>query len=75
MNSGRLAFTLALTLVPLTAHAQSFNCRYATKPDEVLICQSPVLGRLDERMSSLYFALRNRLSGGERRALEAEQAQ
>jgi uncharacterized protein len=75
MNMVRLAFTLAMTLLPFTAQAQSFNCRYATRPDEILICQSPLLSRLDERMSSLYFALRNRVFGRERRALEAEQAE
>ena len=74
----RLAFaalTLVLTLAPLAAHAQSFNCRRASQPDEVLICQSARLSRLDERMSSLYFGLRNRVFGRERRELEAEQAQ
>lgn len=63
-----------LTLLPLNAQAQSFNCRAAYQPDEVLICQSPRLAALDETMSSLYFRLRNNLYGGARRALEAEQA-
>jgi len=80
MKSIRRAFmlvacTLVVILVPHTVQAQSFNCARASGADEVLICQSPVLSRLDERMSSLYFRLRNRLSGGERRSLEAEQAQ
>src|SRR5687767_9296270 len=63
-----------LTVLPVTAEAQSFNCRAATRPDEVLICQNDRLSALDERMSSLYFRLRNQLVGGERRALEAEQS-
>jgi uncharacterized protein len=69
-----LALLAILALSPVTAQAQSFNCRAAFQPDEVLICQSPRLAALDERMSSLYFRLRNRLYGGARRALESEQA-
>ena len=66
--------TLALaSLVPLPAQAASFNCNTADRPDEVLICQSRELSALDEQMASLYFTLRNRLAGSERRALEAEQ--
>jgi uncharacterized protein len=56
------------------ARAQSFNCRLARTPDEVLICQDATLMRLDERMSSVYFALRNRLAGARRARLEAGQA-
>jgi uncharacterized protein len=67
------AIALALALIPLTAQAQSFNCRTASLPDEVLICQNPRLSRLDERMASLYFTLRNSLAGAERRELEADQ--
>jgi uncharacterized protein len=68
-----LAVPLAL-LMPLQAQSASFNCRLADKPDEVLICQSPELFALDDRMSSLYFTLRNRLYGAPRRALEAQQS-
>jgi uncharacterized protein len=67
------AVVLAL-LMPLAAQAQSFNCRTAEAPDEILICQSPRLRALDEQMASLYFRLRNRLYGGERRELEASQS-
>jgi uncharacterized protein len=76
MKSCRIVCLLALLFVPLmswTAQAQSFNCRRAEQPDEVLICQSARLSALDERMSSLYFRLRNRLRGRARRVLEAEQ--
>jgi len=67
------ATAFALALLPIAAQAQSFNCRTAERPDEILICQSPYLSRLDERMASLYFRLRNSLAGGERRELEADQ--
>jgi uncharacterized protein len=73
MTLRRIFCLLAISLSPLTAQGQSFNCNTADKPDEVLICQSPRLARLDEQMSSLYFTLRNRLGGAERRALEAAQ--
>jgi uncharacterized protein len=62
------------SLMPFSAHAASFNCNTADRPDDVLICQSRELSDLDERMSSLYFTLRNRLGGGERRELEADQS-
>jgi uncharacterized protein len=71
-----LYLLLSLTLVemPVVTQAASFNCNIAERPDEVLICQNDRLSALDERMSSLYFRLRNRLIGSERRQLEADQA-
>ena len=69
-----LLLAAAAALPGASARAQSFNCRYAKAPDEVLICQLPRLSALDERMASIYFRLRNRLQGGQLRALEAEQA-
>jgi len=71
----RLAFLFAFVLLPLAAQAQSFNCRYARTPDEVAICRSDRLSRLDEVMARLYFRLRNSLGGSERAALETEQAE
>ena len=65
---------LALVLLPASAAAQSFNCRYARSADEVLICQDGTLQALDERMATQYAATRNSLSRRERRQLEAEQA-
>ena len=53
--------------------AQSFNCNYAKLPDEVLICQNPYLGDLDEQMSALYFTVRNRLHGAARTQLKRDQ--
>lgn len=68
-----LALTAVLISVP--ANAQSFNCRYAKTADEVLICQTPRLSALDERMSSIFFRLRSNLHGRERSRLEADQAE
>ena len=64
---------LVTLLVPSVAQAQSFNCRTAELPDEILICQTPHLKMLDERMADLYFELRNNLRGEERNALETSQ--
>jgi uncharacterized protein len=75
--SGRISGTLALLVLcvtPPAAQAASFNCNIADRPDEVLICQDGRLSALDERMSSLYFNLRNSLVGRERSRLEADQA-
>lgn len=69
-----LAAGLACVVFASAAHAQSFNCNYAKKPDEVLICQSPELSSLDERMSSLYFNVRNQLHGAARSAVERDQS-
>jgi uncharacterized protein len=69
----RFAYLLAFTLAPLTAQAQSFNCKTADRPDEVLICQDSRLSALDERMSSMYFGLRNSLGGSAHLRLEADQ--
>jgi uncharacterized protein len=55
------------------AQGPSFNCGMASKPDEVLICQSPELSALDRNMSGLYFTIRNRLAGPARAQLDADQ--
>jgi uncharacterized protein len=65
--------SMMLALTSSLVHSQSFNCRTADRPDEVLICQNAQLSALDERMSSVYFTLRNQLSGSERQGLEASQ--
>ena len=68
----------ALGLVSLglvsSAHAQSFNCRYARTPDEVAICESARLSALDERLSSRFFWLRDSLYGPDRARLDRSQA-
>jgi uncharacterized protein len=71
---GFTAGTLGLLLLcSSAASAQSFNCRYAKTPDEVLICQDPRLSALDERLSSMFFRLRNTLPPRQRELLDAEQ--
>src|SRR3954471_15044450 len=42
---------VASLLFVSSAHAQSFNCRYARTPDEVTICEDARLSALDERLS------------------------
>jgi uncharacterized protein len=61
---------LVALFLPASAEAQSFNCRYARFADEVTICQEPRLSRLDERMSQLFYELRNDIGGAR---LDAEQ--
>src|SRR5215218_5707071 len=58
--------SLASLLLVHPAHAQSFNCRHARAPDEVAICEDARLSRLDERLSSRFFRLRDSLSGPDR---------
>lgn len=74
----RSVIGLACLLAPFAAshvaQAQSFNCRLARAPDEILICQDEELSRLDERMSSLYFEARNRAPAAVRAEMEADQA-
>jgi uncharacterized protein len=75
MNSRRIAYlTLAFACLSFIADAQGLNCNNARLPDEVLICQSPVLSRLDQRMASIYVTQRNRIHGVARRELEADQS-
>src|SRR4051795_6088627 len=44
------------------AQAQSFNCRRAYFADEKLICMSPDLSRLDERLDRVFGQTRDQLS-------------
>jgi uncharacterized protein len=67
--AGFAAFAL-----PGMAGAQSFNCNYAKAPDEVMICNSPTLSRLDEQMSVMYFQTKNAMSEVPRAQLESDQA-
>lgn len=55
------------------AQAQSFNCRSADFPDEFLICRSPELSGLDERLAHVFRQNMNRLSRAEQRALDREE--
>ena len=74
MKSVRLACLLAFALAPLSAEAQSFNCRRASTPDEVEICRNSGLSALDERMAGMYKRLRGRLLAHGREALMDDQA-
>jgi uncharacterized protein len=56
-----------------TVSAQSFNCSYAKTADEVLICQSPELARMDSVLASNYADLRGMLNSRERAWLQNEQ--
>jgi uncharacterized protein len=66
---------LAVVAFPSLAEAQSFNCRYARNADEIAICDDSQLSRLDERMSRLFFEVRDSVWGRERAALDADQAE
>jgi uncharacterized protein len=61
-------------LLVQSAHAQSFNRRYARIADEVAICESARLSILDERLSSRFFRLRDSLYGPDRAHLDRDQA-
>jgi uncharacterized protein len=74
MRSAAFVSLLAVCMLPSLAQAQSFNCRYARTPDEVLICQDDHLAGLDVTLSRTYYQLRNNLYGCARRRLEASQA-
>jgi uncharacterized protein len=60
----QIAFLCVVMFVLSTsAFAQSFNCRYAKKADEILICQDPQLSQLDERLASIYSQVHQNLYG------------
>lgn len=68
-----LAAALASSIMALSvnvAEAQSFNCRYAKSPDEVLVCQEPDLGKLDEEVSNLYYSLRGNANGFKKQRID-----
>jgi uncharacterized protein len=44
----------AAILRPDPANAQSFDCRQARHPDEMLICREPELAQLDQQLATLY---------------------
>ena len=61
----RMRFTAPLFLGLLmtaqaanSAQAASFNCRRASTPDEIAICQTPQLSELDSVMAMFYRSLR-----------------
>jgi uncharacterized protein YecT (DUF1311 family) len=59
LSAGAAAVAAAMLLAPSPSHATSFNCRLASLPVEVLICNDGMLGSLDEEMARQYYALIN----------------
>ena len=50
-----VALTAAAVLaLPALAHAASYNCARAAKPDEIAICKSRTLSELDVKMATLF---------------------
>jgi uncharacterized protein len=75
MMMKKLLVATAIALATaMPAHAQSFNCNYAKTPDEVMICQSPKLSELDQKLATIYFDLINNLDLRTQRRLKAEQS-
>jgi uncharacterized protein len=66
---GAISF-FSIFILSSSSFGQSFNCRYARTPDEVMICQDSDLANLDEEMANIYFPLRKRLGGRDLRRLE-----
>ena len=67
-SAAKIALLVGGTLgTTATADTQSFNCRYAKTATEVLICQNPELGRLDEEMAAAFYGLDPRTQRIERR--------
>jgi clan AA aspartic protease (TIGR02281 family) len=70
-----VTFSAWLSLVLVSnAGAQSFDCKRARAPDEIVICSIPKLGTLDEKMVGMFLALRSASTESEKRLLTMEQA-
>ena len=52
MRNSRLAYLLAISLVPFPLAAQGFDCDKAQKPVEKLICITPEVGALDKDLNA-----------------------
>lgn len=52
--SPRLVAPIIVLLLPLGAHAASFDCRAARSPEERLVCATPALSALDDRLASAF---------------------
>lgn len=48
------SFLFACACLPAHTYAASFDCRKASTPSEMAICQTPQLSELDETLSALY---------------------
>ncbi len=54
-----LAACVMLAAIPSIANAQSYDCRRAVTPDEIAICEDPLLGELDVIQADFYRRLRH----------------
>jgi uncharacterized protein len=64
---------LFVSMIPVEAQAQSFDCRKDRNADERAICAYWELAELDIRMSNEYFLLLNSLTGSTRARLQSQQ--
>jgi uncharacterized protein/predicted aspartyl protease len=71
--NGFFVIALLPALYSSQVGAQSFNCRYAKTPAEVLICQDGQLAALDERMAGIYSKIHGELPDAQRLLIEGEQ--
>lgn len=63
MARGHLLSAPAIVvLLPLAAHAASFDCRSARSPQERLVCATPALSTLDDRLARAFLEQLARLS-------------
>jgi uncharacterized protein len=70
--------TLILTAVAALslggqAHAASFDCRKASNPDEIAVCDSRELSELDVKMATLYETIIKLVGMGVRGAMQDQQ--
>ncbi len=56
------------------ANAASFDCRKASAPDEIAICDNRELSQLDVKMATLYETIRKLVGMGVRGALQDQQS-
>lgn len=63
-------FVAAASLWPATAAAQSFDCRSARSPNELVICREPGLARLDQQLAALQRSEIGKLPNEDRQAFE-----
>ena len=58
----RLSLALfCASLLPLSAHAASYDCTRADTAAEIAVCSNPSLNRMDEELAVEYRSLLNRL--------------
>jgi len=77
----RLEIVLTASIVGLfvgisveLGHSQSFDCKHAKFPDEVVICRDPGLSRLDSELARIFLNYRSLLKGSELRTLMKAQS-